>query len=239
MLHLEYVARFGVDAFVTTRFGGVSAAPYDSLNLAHHVGDRPGDVAENRRRVARAAGVEVERLVTVRQVHGGAVIDARAASAATEGDAIVTHDPTVAVAVLVADCLPVLLVDRGGPGIAVVHAGWRGLDAGVLGAAVASFPEPDRLVAVVGPGISPAAYQVGPEVAARFADSPGAVLPDVGDRSRLDLRRIARAQLVGAGLEEMSVFWVTPVTDGGVTFYSDRAARPCGRFGLVARRPLA
>ena len=97
----------GVDCFVTDRAGGVSAAPYDTLNLADHAGDDPACVTENRRRVADAAGVEPERLITARQVHGGEVAVVDEPAEVRSADGLVTYDPTVALAVLVADCVPV------------------------------------------------------------------------------------------------------------------------------------
>ncbi len=91
----------------------------------------------------------------------------------------------------------------------------------------------------LGPCISAEAYQIGPEVAARFADVPGALAPDVGDRSRLDLRAVALFQLREAGVPDENITMSREVTDGGEIFYSDRSQRPCGRFALVARRAVA
>ena len=228
----------GVDAFVTAREGGVSRAPYDELNLAEHVGDDPAAVAENRRRVAAAIGVDPTRLVTMNQVHGARVVEVTGPGRA-EADALVTSARDLAVAVLVADCVPILLVDAVGPRLGVVHAGWRGLDAGVVEAALRAFAHPARLRALIGPSISGPAYQVGPEVAERFADVPGARVRDVGDRWLLDLRVVAHHRLVAAGLEEAHVWRSAEVTDGGRTYFSDRAQRPSGRFALVARVALA
>lgn len=234
VLAIPHVRDFGVDAFVTTRAGGVSEAPFDSLNLGQHVGDRARHVATNRSRVAEAARVTPERLVTLDQVHGAAVLEVSEPLAA-QGDGLVSASRDLAIAILVADCLPILLVDSTSRRAGVVHAGWRGLHAGVLDAALAHFEDPRRVHAVVGPGVSPRVYQVGPEVATHFAEVPGALSPDAGDRSRLDLRAIALAQLVGAGLAPEHVGYTREVTDGGAVFFSDRASRPTGRFGLVAR----
>lgn len=233
---VEHMRHFGIDAFVTDRFGGVSVAPYDTLNLAEHVGDRPEHVRENRRRVANAIGVEAHDFVTSSQVHGNTVIDVDAARRATEGDALVTSQSGVALAILVADCVPVLLVDESTSRFGVVHAGWRGLVAGVLGSALAHFEDPGAVHAFIGPCISREAYQVGPEVAEHFARIPGSLYDDVGDRSRLDLRRVVEVQLGELGLLEDHVTCARQSTDGGEVFFSDRARRPCGRFGLVAVR---
>lgn len=231
---ISRATKFGVDAFVTDRSGGVSNAPYDSLNLAEHVGDAPDDVAENRRRVRVACGRA--RLVTVTQVHGPRVIDAADVTDASEADAIVTTNSRLALAILVADCVPVLLVDTASARFALVHAGWRGLQRGVIGAALSHFSRASTVYAFVGPSISRDAYQVGPEVARHFDHVPGALRADVGDRALLDLRRVTVTQLLDHGVRDESVELSSQVTDGGGTFFSDRAQRPCGRFALVATR---
>ncbi len=236
---IEFARHFGVQAFVTDRNGGVSPAPYDSLNLGDHVNDDPANVAENRRLVAEAIGVEVERLVIVNQVHGRDLVNANEATAESSGDVIVDYGDGFAVAVLVADCLPILVVDEDSPTLAVVHAGWRGLQSNVLESALESFEHHDAVHAFLGPCISKDAYQVGPEVAEHFTTVAGAVTPDTGDRARLDLRLVAVAQLLALGLSEDHVTVATQSTDGGETFFSDRANRPCGRFALVARRVIA
>jgi len=179
--------RFGVRAWVSDRRGGGSTSCYSTFNLADHVGDDPTVVAANRAILANAIGVERSRLLFVRQVHGVDVVRASAVGPYTEADAILGGD--FAVAILVADCVPLLMVNRLTSDFAVVHAGWRGLAAGVIAQAVSRLGEGDSLYAYVGPSISGAAYQVGPEVAASFAQVPGALRPDVADRSRLDARR--------------------------------------------------
>jgi YfiH family protein len=227
---------FGVDAFVTDRFGGVSEAPYDTLNLGDHVGDDEGRVRENRRRVARACGVDLEHLVIVRQVHSMGVLEVGAPLEGGEADALVSATEGLAMAVLVADCVPLLLVDEASARFGVVHAGWRGLRAGVLAAAISHFEDPESVRVSMGPSVSPEAYQVGPEVARHFASVPAAILADQGDRSRLDLRAVAISQLRELGIADERIEFSRQVSDGGATFFSDRAARPCGRFALVATR---
>jgi polyphenol oxidase len=236
---IEFARHFGVRAFVTGRTGGVSPAPYESLNLGDHVGDDPANVHENRRRVAESIGVDASRLVIINQVHGRDVVDANTATSESSGDAIVDFGDGFAVAVLVADCLPILLVDEDSPTLAVVHAGWRGLENNVLESALERFEHHDAVHAFVGPSISSAAYQVGPEVAEHFTTVPGAVTPDTGDRSRLDLPAVAVAQLLSLNVTDAHITVSAQSTDGGATFFSDRAQRPCGRFGLVARRVIA
>jgi copper oxidase (laccase) domain-containing protein len=109
----------------------------------------------------------------------------------------------------------------------------------VLESALEHFEHHDAVHAFLGPSISSASYQVGPEVAEHFAYVPGAVTPDSGDRSRLDLRAVAVAQLLALNVTDQHITVATQSTDGGATFFSDRAARPCGRFALVARRVIA
>jgi hypothetical protein len=227
---------FGVDAFVSDRFGGVSDGPYESLNLGVHVGDEAANVEENRRRVARAAGVDAANLAIVRQVHGDRVLAITSAPPDVGADSLVTSSSQLALAMLVADCVPILLVDESSTTFAAVHAGWRGLAANVLANAVAYFERPASLHVFLGPAISFEGYQVGPEVAALFADVTDAVRPDVGDRSRLDLRAVAAWQLRRLGVADERMLISTQVTDGGETFFSDRARRPTGRFALVAKR---
>ncbi len=236
---IEFARHFGVRAFVTGRSGGVSPAPYESLNLGDHVDDDPTSVLENRRRVAEAIGVDTNRLIIISQVHGRDVVNANQATAASSGDVIIDYGDGFAVAMLVADCLPILLVDEDSLTLAVVHAGWRGLENNVLESALENFEHHDAVHAFLGPCISAASYQVGPEVAEHFTTVPGAVTPDTGDRSRLDLRCVAVAQLLALKVTENHITVASQSTDGGATFFSDRAARPCGRFALVARRVVA
>jgi polyphenol oxidase len=227
----------GVDVFVTDRFNGLSVPPYDSLNLGDHVGDDAARVRENRVLVTRAAGVDLDHFVTVRQVHGANVLEGTNA-AGSEGDALVTDSTTIALAILVADCVPLALVDTSSQRIGVVHAGWRGLQAGVISRTLATFDATTTHV-FIGPSISKESYQVGPEVAQHFASVEGALVADGGDRSRLDLRAVAVRQLIDAGVGDDHIVVSRDVTDGGGVFYSDRAQRPCGRFAIVARRAVA
>jgi len=226
--------KFGIDAFITDRFGGVSEGPYESLNLGIHVGDNPDDVAENRKRVASAIGAE--KLIIVRQVHSSDVVDAAQAITETEADGLVTAESNVVLCILVADCVPILLFDSSSNRFAAVHAGWKGLASGVIASALMHFDTASSVHAFVGPSISFEGYQVGPEVADVFAHIPGATASDGGDRSRLDLRLVANHQLIEAGISDENIEISRQSTDGGEIFFSDRALRPCGRFALIAKR---
>lgn len=236
---IDFARHFGVHAFLTGRDGGVSPAPYESLNLGDHVDDEATNVAENRSRVAAAIGVHESRLIIVNQVHGRNVVNANDATSESSGDVIVDFGDGFAVAILVADCLPILIVDEDSPTLAVAHAGWRGLENNVLESALEHFDHRDAVHVFLGPCISGATYQVGPEVAEHFTNVPGAVTPDAEGKSRLDLRLVAIAQLLALGVAESHITVAQQSTDGGATFYSDRAQRPCGRFALVARRVIA
>lgn len=152
-----------VRSLVTTRHGGVSTDAYTSLNLGAHVGDDPQAVAENRRRVERCLpGTPL----WLNQVHGSCVLDAgNPVDAARDADAAFSRRSDVVCAVMTADCLPVLLCDRSGSVVAAVHAGWRGLHAGVLEQAVAAMACSDgQILAWLGPAIGPSAFEVGDEV---------------------------------------------------------------------------
>lgn len=244
----------GVSVVVTTRSGGVSAGPYASLNLGLHVGDDPEAVVENRRRAAAALGLDLGRLVFGEQVHGAAVAvvgageGGRGATAQEDAlpacDALVTAEAGVGLAVLMADCAPVVLVDPGGPQVAVVHAGWRGTAADVVGAAVGALvargADPAALLAAVGPAVPPWRYEVGPEVVAavraRLGPEADGVLAATADgRYRLDLEGANRRLLLAAGVAADRLLEPAGPTGAGLPFFSDRAARPCGRFGLLAR----
>lgn len=230
---VEWARGFGVDAFVTDRFHGTSDGPYESLNLGDHVGDDPERVRENRRLVARA--IDAEELVIVRQVHGSRVLNARDATMASEADALLSDGSGLALAILVADCVPILLLESTSSRYCLVHAGWRGLHEGIIANALEHFDARD-VHAFLGPSISSARYQVGPEVATHFEEVANALAPDEADRSRLDLRLVAAAQLHAGGVGDERITIAADVTDGGDVFFSDRARRPCGRFGLIAKQ---
>ncbi len=244
VLHLSRFEEFGADVIVTSRVGGVSAAPYDTLNLGDHVGDEPGAVRENRRRLAAVLGVGEGGVAFARQVHGtGVAVVSGAAPIEPLGDAdvLVTTDASIAIGVLVADCVPIVLLDPAAGVLCVAHAGWRGTAAHVAVRAVEAMTalgaQPRRCHAAMGPCISPRAYQVGDDVAEALRDAgcASSVVPDGTGRHLADLAAPTRAQLVAAGLHAEHVELPTSWTDGGARHFSDRAERPCGRFALAAR----
>ena len=168
----------GADAAVTARSGGVSSGPYATLNLSLSVGDDPGCVLANRRRLAAGFGASPEDFVFARQVHGAGVRVVGAADrgsgafglddAIADADALVTGTPGVVLAILTADCVPIVLHDPVAGVLACVHAGWRGTVAGVSAAALAAMQalgsRPSDVIAGIGPAIAAARYQVGPDV---------------------------------------------------------------------------
>jgi polyphenol oxidase len=282
-----------IDVAVTTRAGGVSAGPHESLNLSFSVADEPDAVLENRRRVAAAFGAEPGDFVFARQVHGGR---AEVVAAADRGrgtlrlddaipgaDALVTADPGTVLAILVGDCVPIVLYDPAARVLACVHAGWRGTVAGIAEATLTAMADlgarPERVLAGIGPAIAPDRYQVGDEVAAEvrrcFADAATAadaagggaggadtagdtaggggagggadgmadrvLRPDGTGRWLLDLWTANGLLLAQAGVPDSQIHVAAvgtgpdPDGRGAGLFFSDRTARPCGRFALVAR----
>ena len=241
----------GADAFVTTRAGGVSAGPYESLNMSLTVGDDPAAVLENRRRVAAALGVDPADFVFSRQVHGAGVRVVTAADRSSgafaldepvpDGDVLVTADPAVVLAILAADCVPVVLHDPAAGVLACVHAGWRGTVARACAAAVHAMAglgaRPASIIAGIGPAVGADRYQVGPEVAAVVETEFGAtdiIRPDGTGRWLLGLAAANRLVLRDAGLPDKNIHSTTYMTGDGL-FFSDRAVRPCGRLALIAR----
>ena len=206
-----------VHAAISTRAGGVSATPWDNLNLATHVGDEPARVAENRRRLREALCLPAEPC-WLEQVHGCGVVAAIEGPAECPADASVADAPGHVCAVLTADCLPVLFCDRAGRWVAAAHAGWRGLAAGILERTVARAPVPPvELIAWLGPALGPRAFEVGDEVRAGFvADDAGAArcfTPSPAGRWLADLYALARRRLSAAGIG-----WIG---GGGECTYSD------------------
>lgn len=199
----DWPAPANVRAAQTTRQGGVSRAPFETLNLGGHVGDDPGQVSANRARLQAALELPAEP-VWLTQVHGVEVVPAAAGSACA--DASWADRPGVVCSIMTADCLPVLLCDDGGEVVAAAHAGWRGLVAGVLEATVAAMHRPpQRLLAWLGPAIGPDAFEVGDEVRQRFlaADAGAAdcFQPSPAGRWLADLYALARRRLAQAGVE--------------------------------------
>ena len=162
----NWPAPANVKALQTTRNGGVSAAPYNSLNLGEHVKDNPLHVAQNRQLLSQFVPSEP---VWLNQVHGIDVIDAANTSCAPNADASYTTRKNVVCVTMTADCLPILLCDQAGTAVASIHAGWRSLCDGVIEATVKQMPvDSSQLMAWLGPAIGPNAFEIGGEVRAQF-----------------------------------------------------------------------
>jgi YfiH family protein len=217
----------------TTRRGGVSAGPYAELNLGVHVGDEDEYVMENRRRLA--AELRAERVVFMHQVHGRdvAVVDERTVGDVAGVDALVSASPGIAVAVLVADCVPVILA--GTRGVAVVHAGRRGVHADVISAAVEQLRSLDDgpLTALIGPAICGRCYEVPADMQAEVvAAVPQARSVTRRETPALDLKAGVAAQLRRAGITDITVDPACTVEDA--RYFSHRRDGVTGRFAGVA-----
>jgi len=228
----DWAAPPRVRALSTQRIGGVSAAPYESLNLADHVGDAPDAVAENRRRLRTAAALPSEP-VWLRQVHGTAVADLDAGEPAAAADAAYTRRSGRVCAILTADCVTVLLAADDASVVAAAHAGWRGVAAGILESTIAALGvAPRTLSAWLGPAIGPAHYEVGAEVRTAMIradpDAAAAFAANARGRFMADLSRIVRQRLCAAGLER--IHGGTECTfEGAGRFYSHRRDGRSGR----------
>jgi hypothetical protein len=206
----------------STREGGVSEGPYASLNLGLLTDDRREHVEENRRRLCAEVGAEPDRLALNRQVHGAEINRAVAGRRGVPGDGLWTDEPGVPMLKVTADCLPIALArTNGSPALCLVHAGWRGLSEGVVEAGVATLGGP--VAAVVGPGIGPCCYEVGPEVAELF-----------GERGRmLDLRAAADRALRRAGVTRLEHVALCTSCDEARFFSHRRDGGVTGRQGVI------
>lgn len=191
------------------RRGGSSTGDFASLNVSETVGDRPAHVTENRTQITGLLGFSPDRLRTARQIHSirVAVVDGQAAPP-PEADALVTRQPGLCLGILTADCTPILLADADAGVIAAAHAGWRGAVGGIIEATVAAMEvegaRSDRIVAAIGPTISLANYEVGPDfvrdLLARHRDAANRVSGAFGSREHFDLPGFAFDRLIEAGI---------------------------------------
>ena len=234
----NWPAPANVCAAITTRqFPGSSLPPFDRFNLGAHVGDAPEAVAQNRAELQDVLGLK-HPIVWLNQVHGTAVHEYRGvAQSSATADACISRTPDTACAVLTADCLPILLCTKSGSAVAAVHAGWRGLLAGVIEACILQLAPSVEVISYIGPGISAAAFEVGPEVREAFlARDPGASVAfkaGIGDRLFADLALLARIRLQNIGVNSISESGRCTFTESE-TFYSHRRAGPrTGRFASL------
>ncbi|WP_286973780.1 peptidoglycan editing factor PgeF [Pseudomonas sp.] len=229
----DWPAPAWVRACITTRSGGVSLAPFDTLNLGEHVDDDPVAVAKNRQRLISLIGCKPAWLS---QVHDVAVVEADPTQVLS-ADGSWTATPGVACTVMTADCLPVLFCDRAGKRVAAAHAGWRGLAAGVLEATLDEMTiEPEETLVWLGPAIGPQAFEVGAEVreafVAQHANAVEAFKPSENSgRFMADIYQLARIRLAARGITAVYGGDFCTVTDP--RFYSYRLANRTGRFASL------
>jgi purine-nucleoside/S-methyl-5'-thioadenosine phosphorylase / adenosine deaminase len=227
----------GARVLFSTRRGGVSEGPYESLNLGILTDDAQDRVIENRRRLAERAGLSPVDVAMGWQVHGSDLREwtgtperdfASASGELARVDGHITSRAGLGLLVLVADCLPVALASDEGR-VGMLHCGWRGLAGGIVGRGVERFERPPA--AAVGPGIGPCCYEVGEEVLGRFADLDG-----VADGRMLDLRAIAERKLRAAGVERIEHVDQCTSCRSDLYFSHRRDAGVTGRqAGLVVR----
>jgi polyphenol oxidase len=230
----DWPAPATVHALITTRAGGSSRGPYESLNLGTRVNDSPDAVVANRAKLRSLLPAEPAWLS---QVHGTRVVEADAVTMPPEADASFTRSPGTVCTVLVADCLPVLLADRHGSVVAAAHAGWRGLAAGVLESTISAMTcPPDQLIAYLGPAIGAGAFEVGEDVYQAFLSHDSlarqAFRPHAPGKWLADLFLLARQRLAASGVSE--------VYGGGLCtfshpqrFFSHRRDRVTGRMAAL------
>ncbi|MEK6277483.1 MAG: polyphenol oxidase family protein [Actinomycetota bacterium] len=222
----------GARAAFSARSGGVSEAPFDTLNLGILTGDDRDAVSENRRRLAAALGLEAERVLMGFQVHGAEVAEhdgpqqpspyAQPGSELPEVDGHATAEPRLAPLVLVADCLPVALAGPGG--VEMLHCGWRGLADGIVARGVEAV---DAVAAAIGPGVGPCCYEVGAEVLKRFAD----LGEGIAKGRMLDLPEVARRKLRDAGVQHVESSELCTSCEPELFFSHRRDGEQSGRQG--------
>ena len=225
-----------IRAYVSTRIGGVSSAPFDGLNLGLHVHDDPGSVIQNRQLFASYIDMP-DSTTWLNQVHGTDVVSLPCESLPDSADAASSSSVNQVCAVLTADCLPVFFCNQAGTQVAVAHAGWRGLCAGVLESTLSQFDKKDSVIVWLGPAIGPDAFEVGEEVREAFMsvipDAVAAFKPAQEAGKWLgDLYLLAKQRLVAAGVTQIYGGDYCTFTDEE-RFYSYRRDGKTGRMASV------
>ncbi len=223
-----------VRALITTRNGGRSTGPYASMNLGLRVGDDP-EMVETNRRLLKALLPAAPKWLN--QVHGTRVVNAESIDDPVEADASVATSPGCVSVVMVADCLPILITDRIGSTVAVAHAGWRGLAAGIIDNTIRAIEaRPEHLLAYLGPAIGPSAFEVGDEVRDAFIAvdraAQAAFRPRQPGKWLADLFLLARQRLAKAGL--VNVYGGGQCTHSDpARFFSHRRDKVSGRMAAL------
>ncbi|MCG6873150.1 MAG: peptidoglycan editing factor PgeF [Gammaproteobacteria bacterium] len=236
LIHADWPAPATVRAVSTRRGGGCSTGAYASFNLGDHVGDEPAAVLANRAGLREQAGLPGSPL-WLRQVHGGVLVDAGRYRPGVAADGAFSTTPGQVLAILTADCLPVLLCARDGSRVAALHAGWRGLAAGILEAGVKALgTAAARQLAWLGPAIGPDAYEIGAEVRAQLiAGDAGAAAcfrPSRPGHWYADLYALARSRLEAAGVGAIHGGGRCTFSEPG-EFFSYRRDGSCGRMATL------
>jgi YfiH family protein len=222
----------GYEVAFTTRVGGVSEGPYSSLNLGRKSGDVPERADENRRIMCEAIRADLDKLALNYQVHSDRVLRAVAGQRGEHADGLWTDERGLPILAMSADCLPIALAraEATEPAIAVLHAGWKGLLAGIVPAGAKAIGS-GTLAAAIGPGIGPCCYEVGEEVATPFRERFG---DDVVRDGRLDLWTSAERALRAAGVERVDRFDRCTFCEPESFFSHRRDAGRTGRQGVIA-----
>ena len=209
---------------ISTRLGGESKAPYDSLDLALHVGDDKADVLENRKRFLESLGLDAARIVTPNQVHGDAVARVTAADAGRgatsyddsiqETDALITNEPNLPLMLCFADCTPIVFLDPEQRAVGIAHGGWKGTVMSIAAKTLAKMGEafgtqPKDVLVGIGPSIGPCCFEVGDEVAARFREAfsyaDELLITENDGRPHVNLWEANRQQLLRAGVPDANI----------------------------------
>lgn len=235
----QWPYRAGLGALTTSRVGNAGRGQFAGFNLGAHVGDDADSVAANRQRLLDlCADQGLNRIQWLDQVHGTAVVraDGRSAAKVPTADAAWTDEPGLGLAIMTADCLPVVIVSRDGDRVGIAHGGWRGLVAGVLGRLLGELgPAQNGYAAWIGPGIGVAAYEVGAEVADQVRDTVPAMNREAPvlrpgkapGKYQLDLAELARRQLMELDVDEVYL--------SGVCTFADRRCYSYRRDGITGR----
>jgi YfiH family protein len=250
LLFADNLKRAGIPHAFTTRQGGVSPPPWDSLNLGRGVDDDPQNVARNRAVVLHALGLDPSRHVEATQVHGTtiAVVTAADAGRVIEGaDGMATDESHLALAIHAADCVPILLADPHRRAVAAIHAGWKGTAAGIADETVRLFADrfelrPEDLFVAIGPSIRACHYEVDGPVFERYRSWPwreSVFFPNDRGRWQLDLQGANKYQLIDAGVPASQIEILDFCTyHRSDMFFSYRRDRLTGRMGAVIARPI-
>lgn len=239
----------------TSRRGGVSRAPYDSLNLAFQTGDKSTNIIKNRKRLCQTLNLSLTSLTTAQQIHSNSVaivtedevgcgaFDYQTALSKT--DALITNLFRVPLVLFCADCLPIAIVDPKKRAVGIIHAGWKGGLEGIAVEAILSLKrtygsKESDLLAFMGPSIGQCCYEIGKRIAQEFQDKFPSSLSQINGRWHLDLKRINYEQLISSGIPAENIYWTIACTScQDALFFSHRRAKEkTGRqAGLVALIP--